>query len=194
MLEDGKGVRVVTHWFDVSLSVVSQLWKCYQETGQCSRRQGQDPLHKTTPRQDLYLITSQEYSSILGNRLPPCYRSGMLTMLCHGLDQNVFRWLYRPICVRQRWYNVCVRYCNEILEPIIRFRDETVWKFHITIIVTKIIISIIVVLLKCAENVQKVLIHTLKSFHQVLFWKLKLKLSALCSFCLHRPIPRQYLM
>ncbi len=46
-------------------------------------------------------------------------------------------------------------------------RDATVWKFIITIIVTKIftVISIITVLLKCAGNVQKVL--TNKSFHQV---------------------------
>lgn len=49
-------------------------------------------------------------------------------------------------------------------------RDETVCKFHIMFIVTKVItvISIITVLLKCAENIQKALMHTLKSFHQIL--------------------------
>ncbi len=43
-------------------------------------------------------------------------------------------------------------------------------KLHIMIIVTKMsmVINIITVLLKCVGNVQKVLIHTLKSFHQVL--------------------------
>ncbi len=51
---------------------------------------------------------------------------------------------------------------------ILAHRDVTVWKFLITIIVTKIItvISIITVLLKCAGDVQKVPRH--KSLHQVL--------------------------
>jgi len=70
-------------------------------------------------------------------------------------------------------------------ETTVGIRDLTVWKFHITVIVTKIItvISIIAVLLKCAENFQKVLIHTLKSFHPV---SPQIKLAALLTFCLHK--------
>ncbi len=51
-------------------------------------------------------------------------------------------------------------------------KDVMVWKFLITIIVTKIImvISIITVLLKCAGDVQKVLTH--KSLYQVLYLKI----------------------
>ena len=57
-----------------------------------------------------------------------------------------------------------LRYTRVIRNPDVWFsiRDETVWKFHITIIVTKIItvISIVAVLLKYVENVQKAMIHT----------------------------------
>ncbi len=58
-----------------------------------------------------------------------------------------------------------------IVSITVEIRDVMVWKFLITIIVTKIItvISIITLLLKCAGNVQKVLTH--KSFHQVLYFK-----------------------
>ncbi len=58
------------------------------------------------------------------------------------------------------------------LDEYMETRDVTVWKFLITIIVTKIItvISIITVLLKCAGDVQKVPTH--KSLNQVLYLKI----------------------
>lgn len=57
---------------------------------------------------------------------------------------------------------------------------------NIMIVVTKIItvISIIAVLLKYAESVQKVLIGKLKYFHQNLYWKSQIQFAALCTFCL----------
>lgn len=41
-------------------------------------------------------------------------------------------------------------------------RDETAWKFYITVIKMIMVISIVAVFLKCAENIQKVLLHKLK--------------------------------
>lgn len=64
------------------------------------------------------------------------------------------------------------------------FRDETVWKFHFTIIVTEMITVInITVLLKCAENVQKSTDTLTESFMPKID-KQQIKLASLCTFCL----------
>ncbi len=65
-------------------------------------------------------------------------------------------------------------------------RDVTICKFINTIIVTKIItvISITTVLLKCAEDVQKVPTH--KSLHQIVYLKINkqlIKLLFVCTVC-----------
>ena len=41
LLEDGERLRVVARRLDVSPSVVSRLWRRYQETGEYTRREGQ---------------------------------------------------------------------------------------------------------------------------------------------------------
>ena len=56
LLEDGERLRVVAMRLDVSPSVVSRLWRRYQETGEYTRRQGQGRSGMTTPWQDRFLV------------------------------------------------------------------------------------------------------------------------------------------
>ena len=56
LLEDEEGLRVVARRLDVSPSVVSRLWRRYQETGEYTRRDGQGRSRMTTPRQDRFLV------------------------------------------------------------------------------------------------------------------------------------------
>ncbi len=66
----------------------------------------------------------------------------------------------------------------------IKGKDEIIQKFHITIIVIKIImdISTFTVLL----NYAKVLVHTLEKFPSLLIWKTQVKFVTLCTFvCIH---------
>lgn len=57
MIENGFTQREVAAVLDVSRSVVSRLWRRYQETGEFTRRPGQGRHRSTTPRQDRYLRT-----------------------------------------------------------------------------------------------------------------------------------------
>ena len=56
LLEDGDRLRVVARRLDVSPSLVSRLWRRYQETGEYTRRQGQGRSIMTTPRQDEHSV------------------------------------------------------------------------------------------------------------------------------------------
>ena len=56
LLEDGERLRVVARRLDVSPSVVSRLWRRYQETGEYTRREGQGRSRMTTPRQYRFLV------------------------------------------------------------------------------------------------------------------------------------------
>ena len=54
LLEDGERLRVVARRLDVSPSVVSRLWRRYQETGEYTRREGQGRSRMTTPGKTVF--------------------------------------------------------------------------------------------------------------------------------------------
>ena len=56
LLEDGERLRMVARRHDVSPSIVIQLWRSYQESGEYTRRQDQGRSRMTTPIQDHYLV------------------------------------------------------------------------------------------------------------------------------------------
>uniref|UniRef100_A0A8C7DLD9 Transposase n=1 Tax=Oncorhynchus kisutch TaxID=8019 RepID=A0A8C7DLD9_ONCKI len=55
LIQDGTSMRVVARRFAVSVSVVSKVWRRYQETGQYIRRRGRGRRRATTQQQDRYL-------------------------------------------------------------------------------------------------------------------------------------------
>ena len=55
LLESGYTQRIIAECFDVSRSVVARLWRCYQETGEFIRREGQGRHRMTSQREDQYL-------------------------------------------------------------------------------------------------------------------------------------------
>ena len=55
LIQDGTSTRAVARRFAVSVSVVSRAWRCYQETGQYTRRRGGGRRRATTQQQDRYL-------------------------------------------------------------------------------------------------------------------------------------------
>ena len=56
LLEDGERLRLVTRRRYLPPSVVDRLWKSYQETGECTRRQGQCRSWMKTSMQDRFLV------------------------------------------------------------------------------------------------------------------------------------------
>ena len=56
LLEDGERFRVVAQILHLPQSVVGQLWRSYQETGEYTRRQGQGRSRVTTTRQGSFLV------------------------------------------------------------------------------------------------------------------------------------------
>ena len=56
LLEDGERLRMAARRHDVSPSIVSQLWRSYQESGEYTRRQDQGRSRMTTPIQNRYLV------------------------------------------------------------------------------------------------------------------------------------------
>ena len=56
LIEDGERLRVVARTLGVPPSVVSRLYRRYQETGEYTRRQGEGRSRMTTPRQGRFLV------------------------------------------------------------------------------------------------------------------------------------------
>ena len=56
LLEDGERLRVVARRLYLSPSVIDRLWKWYQETGECTNRQGQGRYRMTTPIQYRFIV------------------------------------------------------------------------------------------------------------------------------------------
>uniref|UniRef100_A0AAZ3Q5W4 Transposase Tc1-like domain-containing protein n=1 Tax=Oncorhynchus tshawytscha TaxID=74940 RepID=A0AAZ3Q5W4_ONCTS len=55
LIQDGTSMRAVARRFAVSVSIVSRVWRHYQETGQYIRRRGGGRRRATTQQQDRYL-------------------------------------------------------------------------------------------------------------------------------------------
>uniref|UniRef100_A0A674EK36 Transposase Tc1-like domain-containing protein n=1 Tax=Salmo trutta TaxID=8032 RepID=A0A674EK36_SALTR len=63
LIQDGTSMRAVARRFAVSVSVVSRVWRRYQETGQYIRRRGGGRRRATTQQQDHYLRLCARRSS-----------------------------------------------------------------------------------------------------------------------------------
>ena len=56
LLEDGERLRVVDRRLYLTPSLVGRLWRSYQETGECTRRQGQGRSRMKTTIQGRFLV------------------------------------------------------------------------------------------------------------------------------------------